>query len=959
MLDAEGSEAVNMTTMTSDVDTTKPAMSPEDLSGSVTTDDGAGNAVDGVSDNNAGTNSNSGGNDEDGGRCGNGYDDTGGQVDISDGVNSGSIEKTDDRIGSAGVTPACTMTCDGAVKICDTVIDGTTPKEVTPGEKALDIATPMEVEEPDSVLRDKEGLLGENNDIDESSMREVVNVEHSIELKNDTMEENDDSVETVTSMDVDIEGGSEKYGTTASISEKDGTIASVSEKDETITFISEKSGAMTCASENPVTMTSCSRNEEAVLKAGTTVAESIDVDVVNVNDNQTKDRVDDIIGNIPDDEPGRTSGKRTGEDIKACTKTGEEGHHGITLACSSEKDHSNHRDRVGSVGTANNKKEVKEQGGDVEPKDGGSLNDRVGEYVDVSDKREDLGTGKTDKAASEEKQNTKSVEKEDEENGTTLERQPEGDVRIIGDSEVKPGIINDVHVSISKPSLSPQSTDTSTVATKAKEEIESSKLSQLSSNVLASVDQNSKQASSSSKSTIKTSPFSESFVKASSESSVKILPSSESTVKILPSSESSVKILPSSESSVKILPSPESSLKASSSSVSIGKPSSSASIVKALSESVVKTSLSSTIQLPDLTPEKVLKFIADELMKESDGGKALLSGVAASLAATKSEVQSTSSVATKVGTGQKKEPVKPVSVVPVSLANSSSPIRLILQAVPGNPLIPGNLVQSGIQVAKVSSPQKGGNTVRPLTPIAPAQRFVISNLPSGTVVGSQGQLLSKQGQLLTTQGLAGTRIIRMTIPRSSVGLLPKASIVSSVVSKLTPAVTTATTTINKMVVKPRTPQPVATTTSEVKPINKALIQNFPMLHPILKDPKKLINLNKKKWTKRLSRKSIFVLEKQVVRALARRGGLKEVPGFHYNTKWNSLNYPLDFPRPSFRTAWKYRTQSIRTLAAAAIQTRILNASMKWDEMNIRPPRGTTNTLRTSTGKIFILINVIH
>ena len=425
------------------------------------------------------------------------------------------------------------------------------------------------------------------------------------------------------------------------------------------------------------------------------------------------------------------------------------------------------------------------------------------------------------------------------------------------------------------------------------------------------------------------------------------------------SSESSVKILPSSESTVKILPSPESSLKASSSSVSIGKPSSSASIVKALSESVVKTSLSSTIQLPDLTPEKVLKFIADELMKESDGGKALLSGVAASLAATKSEVQSTSSVATKVGTGQKKEPVKPVSVVPVSLANSSSPIRLILQAVPGNPLIPGNLVQSGIQVAKVSSPQKGGNTVRPLTPIAPAQRFVISNLPSGTVVGSQGQLLSKQGQLLTTQGLAGTRIIRMTIPRSSVGLLPKASIVSSVVSKLTPAVTTATTTINKMVVKPRTPQPVATTTSEVKPINKALIQNFPMLHPILKDPKKLINLNKKKWTKRLSRKSIFVLEKQVVRALARRGGLKEVPGFHYNTKWNSLNYPLDFPRPSFRTAWKYRTQSIRTLAAAAIQTRILNASMKWDEMNIRPPRGTTNTLRTSTGKIFILINVIH
>ena len=359
------------------------------------------------------------------------------------------------------------------------------------------------------------------------------------------------------------------------------------------------------------------------------------------------------------------------------------------------------------------------------------------------------------------------------------------------------------------------------------------------------------------------------------------------------------------------------------------------------SVSTVRIETTGGVGLNNLTPEKVLKFIADELMKESDAGKALLTGVAASISTSEGKVIIKPESTATSAAGTKGEPVKPVSMLTTPGVQSSAPVRLILQTVPGHPVVPGSIPTSRIQVLK-SAPQvvhTGVSQGKPLTPIAPAQRIVISNLPSGTVLGSQGQLLAKQGQVLGTQNISGTKVIRMTIPRPK-GSTPVASS-TKVVTPSKPS-TPASTATSKTPVTSKAP---AQTASPKPPV-----LDFPMRHPLIKDPKVLINMNLKKWKRRSSRKSIFVVDKNVVRSLARKGGLKEVQGFHYNTKWNSLNYPQDFPRPSFMTAWRYRTQSMRTLAAAAIQTRILNASMKWDEMNIRPPRGSSNTLKTSSGK---------
>lgn len=353
-----------------------------------------------------------------------------------------------------------------------------------------------------------------------------------------------------------------------------------------------------------------------------------------------------------------------------------------------------------------------------------------------------------------------------------------------------------------------------------------------------------------------------------------------------------------------------------------------ASIPSSVSTVRIETS---GIGLNNLTPEKVLKFIADELMKESDAGKALLTGVAASISTSQGKVIIKPEPAATSVTGVKSstDPVK--SVAMMQSGQISSPVRLILQTVPGHPGIPG-VLKNTPQVVHT-----GVSQGKPLTPIAPAQRIVISNLSSGTVLGSQAKVLA-------SPNLPGTKVIRMTFPR---GKGPASLVSSSKVTTVNKAVPASTVTSKTVVTPKSSPTPSQTTNTPAKPV----MESFPMRHAVIKDPKELINLSLKKWKRRCSRKSVFVLDKNMVRALARRGGLKEVQGFHYNTKWNSLNYPQDFPRPSLLTAWRYRTQSIRTLAAAAIQTRILNASMKWDEMNIRPPRGSSNTLKTSSGII--------
>lgn len=94
--------------------------------------------------------------------------------------------------------------------------------------------------------------------------------------------------------------------------------------------------------------------------------------------------------------------------------------------------------------------------------------------------------------------------------------------------------------------------------------------------------------------------------------------------------------------------------------------------------------------------------------------------------------------------------------------------------------------------------------------------------------------------------------------------------------------------------------------------------------------------------------SLFVLRRHFLHSLARHEGKRETTGFNYACKMNNVNWPYPCPRPYFKTAWEYRTQTMQNLPAAALQLRILWACLRWDDLAAKPPTSGTNTITTET-----------
>ncbi|XP_078454858.1 nucleosome-remodeling factor subunit BPTF isoform X9 [Lampetra planeri] len=104
----------------------------------------------------------------------------------------------------------------------------------------------------------------------------------------------------------------------------------------------------------------------------------------------------------------------------------------------------------------------------------------------------------------------------------------------------------------------------------------------------------------------------------------------------------------------------------------------------------------------------------------------------------------------------------------------------------------------------------------------------------------------------------------------------------------------------------------------------------------------------RKFVTRSGRKSVFVLPSEELRKLARRAAVREVLGFSYMAKpaWDVWPYPA--PRPTFAIAWRYRLQTVRSLAAASLMLRLLWACLRWDEMLVKPSGSSTRTETTDT-----------
>ncbi|KAM3923213.1 nucleosome-remodeling factor subunit BPTF [Leptodactylus fuscus] len=104
----------------------------------------------------------------------------------------------------------------------------------------------------------------------------------------------------------------------------------------------------------------------------------------------------------------------------------------------------------------------------------------------------------------------------------------------------------------------------------------------------------------------------------------------------------------------------------------------------------------------------------------------------------------------------------------------------------------------------------------------------------------------------------------------------------------------------------------------------------------------------RKFVTKSNKKSIFVLPTDDLKKLSRRGGMREVPYFSYNAKPVHDIWPYPSPRPTFGITWRYRLQTVKSLAGVSLMLRLLWASLRWDDMAAKPPPGGSITRTESS-----------
>ena len=235
---------------------------------------------------------------------------------------------------------------------------------------------------------------------------------------------------------------------------------------------------------------------------------------------------------------------------------------------------------------------------------------------------------------------------------------------------------------------------------------------------------------------------------------------------------------------------------------------------------------------------------------------------------------------------------------------------------------------------------------------------LVARIPrSGATIGPSQliRLVTADGKSITLQGSQLAAIaqqmgspMQLAVPKTITVQVSGATVQQNPVKTVGASTTATTITVQRTQQQPAQvkPQVVIKPKVPAKPIKE---EKFPSLEPLIKDPRALLNRRIAKWPLRHSVKSLFTLEKHERRKLGRKAGMKEVNGYVYTSRAVGVNWPVGIPRPSFKVAWRFRTQSLKTLAGAAIQLRILQSCLKWDEMNVRPPRGNNNTVYTSSG----------
>uniref|UniRef100_G3NV03 Bromodomain PHD finger transcription factor n=1 Tax=Gasterosteus aculeatus aculeatus TaxID=481459 RepID=G3NV03_GASAC len=104
----------------------------------------------------------------------------------------------------------------------------------------------------------------------------------------------------------------------------------------------------------------------------------------------------------------------------------------------------------------------------------------------------------------------------------------------------------------------------------------------------------------------------------------------------------------------------------------------------------------------------------------------------------------------------------------------------------------------------------------------------------------------------------------------------------------------------------------------------------------------------RKFVTKSSKKSIFILPNDDLKRMARRAGIREVPIFNYNAKPALDIWPYPSPRPTFGITWRYRLQTVRSLAGVSLMLRLLWACLRWDDMAVKPSAAVGTTRKETT-----------
>ncbi|XP_041856528.1 nucleosome-remodeling factor subunit BPTF isoform X7 [Melanotaenia boesemani] len=114
----------------------------------------------------------------------------------------------------------------------------------------------------------------------------------------------------------------------------------------------------------------------------------------------------------------------------------------------------------------------------------------------------------------------------------------------------------------------------------------------------------------------------------------------------------------------------------------------------------------------------------------------------------------------------------------------------------------------------------------------------------------------------------------------------------------------------------------------------------------------------RKFVTKSSKKSIFVLPNDDLKKLARKAGIREVLIFNYNAKPALDIWPYPSPRPTFGITWRYRLQTVRSLAGVSLMLRLLWACLRWDDMAVKPSAAVGTTRKETTDTDIITTEII-